>query len=76
MGAVLNDLKQYDLAIQHHQLAIRIDSNSISGYVNMGIAFTGLKKFELALHNYSIALDLDSSDSDIGLNQGNTLHAL
>ncbi len=76
IGAILNDLKEYESSIKYHRLAIKINPNSTNGDVNMGVALSGLTKFDLALYNYSIALELDPGDSETWSNKGTTLNEL
>jgi tetratricopeptide (TPR) repeat protein len=59
MGRLLNNMKQYKVAIKMFDKAISINNNKADVYYNKGIALNNLNRNEEALQCFKLATDLD-----------------
>ncbi|NOZ91422.1 MAG: tetratricopeptide repeat protein [Epsilonproteobacteria bacterium] len=61
LANVLHQLKEDDLAIEHHKKAIELDPTYAPHYFNYANTLYDLKRMDEALENYKKALELDPS---------------
>lgn len=69
-GSSYFHLKEYQLAIDNHDKAIKIDSTNSLAHMGRAIVFENTNRFELAEENYRIALKYDVDSSIIYFNLG------
>lgn len=63
--------KQFELAIQEYNAAIKLHPYNLSAYINRGNALYFLKKYELAIKDYDIALQINPKHTNAYFNRGN-----
>ncbi|MEO7132754.1 MAG: tetratricopeptide repeat protein [Vicinamibacterales bacterium] len=73
LGTALQDKKQYDLAIPHHERAIALMPEYAPAYNNLGAALRGAGRLDEALARYRQALALKPDFASASYNLANTL---
>ena len=73
LGTGLQDQKQYDLAIPHHERAIALMPDYAPAYNNLGAALRGAGRLDDAVAQYRKALELKPDFASASYNLANTL---
>ncbi len=73
LGTALQDRKQYDLAIPHHERAIALMPDYAPAYNNLGAALRGAGRLEEAVARYRRALELKPDFASASYNLANAL---
>ena len=69
-GALYEDLKQHDRAIQDFDRAIKLDPGLAKSYQNRGLAYYYLNQYTRAIQDWNKAIDLDPDDGWNYYNRG------
>jgi len=75
LGTALQDQKQYDLAIAHHERAIALRPDYAPAYNNLGAALRGAGRLEEAVARYREALAIKPDFASASYNLANALLA-
>jgi tetratricopeptide (TPR) repeat protein len=75
-GFVRLELKQYELALQDVETALKIDPNYVPAWNNKGLILETMEQNEASLQAYDRATELDSNDYTIWTNRGFVLYKL
>jgi len=70
-GFVLNELQEYDLAIDAYQKAVAINPKKDDAYNNMGIAYGNKGAYDLAIDAYQKAVAINPKKDEAYNNMGN-----
>ena len=71
-GAILNDQKKFEEAINYYKKSIKINPDYAEGYNNLGSAYYKLKKFNESISSYSKAIKIKPNFSKALNNLGVT----
>jgi predicted O-linked N-acetylglucosamine transferase (SPINDLY family) len=63
-GVILKQLKQFERAVEIFEKAIKLNSNEIMAYINMGNTNIAWQKYPEALECYNIAVELQPNNSE------------
>ena len=63
-GQTYAEKKQYDLAIQDYNEAIKIDPTDVRGFNSRGYAYLNKGQIDRAVQDYDQALKLDPNNAD------------
>lgn len=72
-GKAHNDKREFDLAIEDYNSALKLDSNYFQAYGNRGIAYKNKDEFDLAIEDFNKVLDIDQNNVITYLAIGETL---
>jgi tetratricopeptide (TPR) repeat protein len=75
-GNALQELKQYDLAIESYNKTIKINPDDAEAWTKRGNILHDLKKYEQALYSYDKAISIKPSSFEVWSNRGNVLQDL
>jgi len=75
-GNALNELKQFEAAVESYGKAIIIQPGLVEAHSNQGNALFALKRFHAALTSYEKAISLKPDTAEVIYNQGNAFFAL
>ena len=75
LGTALQDQKQYDLAIPHHERAVTLMPDYAPAYNNLGAALKGAGRLDEAVARYRQALELKPEFASASYNLANALLA-
>jgi tetratricopeptide (TPR) repeat protein len=73
LGTAMQEQKQYDLAIPHHQKAIALRPDYAPGYNNLGAALRGAGRLDEAVASYRKALEIKPDFASASYNLANAL---
>lgn len=74
-GNVFLDSANYDMAIEHYEKAIEVDSNYFDAYFNLGRAYANKLDYDKSIEYYNKALALNDKDAELYLTLGGTYGA-
>jgi tetratricopeptide (TPR) repeat protein len=63
-GNVFLDSANYDMAIEHYEKAIAVDTNYFDAYFNLGNAYAGKMEYDKSIEYYNKALSLNDTVAD------------
>ena len=70
LGSANQAISKLDLAIENYRNAIKLDSNLIPAYSNLGTALADKGELEAAMVSYESVLELDPYHADVHYNIG------
>lgn len=70
LGSAYLAKKEYEKAIKHLSLALKVDRPHAKGHLNRGVAFAALGEYDLALHDYNAALEIEEKFDEAYINRG------
>lgn len=75
LGAVYLQQRQYEVALEEFDLAVKIDPNFGAAYNGLGLVYSALAQDTLAEQNFRKAVQIDPNNSESHNNYGNFLCA-
>ena len=71
LGAIQNELKNYDKAIYYYDKIIKINKNFADAYYNLGIIYKKIYKIDKSIYNYNKCIEINSKKFEAYNNLGN-----
>ena len=71
LGAIQNELKNYDKAIYYYNKIIKINKNFADAYYNLGVIYKKIYKIDKSIYNYNKCLEINSKKFEAYNNLGN-----